>query len=68
MDNKFNRKGRYVSMETCCGACHIKLKDEDVIAIDQLNTFYHLACANLPIELIEDVGLYKNMQKYVFVR
>lgn len=51
-------------MGVCCGACHVELKNEDVVVLDDFNIVRHEGCYDYEkrLDLIYSVGPYKNVQ------
>lgn len=56
-------------MGICCGACHVRLKETDIVTMDWINTLCHYTCLGNSADLIEDIDTFKNIKdKYWLFR
>ena len=58
-----------ISVTICCVVCHIELKNDDVIVLDDFYTLWHKHCFRPDISCSIDTDTYRNMiSKYWFFR
>ncbi|MBT2668941.1 hypothetical protein J7J00_26470 [Bacillus sp. ISL-4] len=57
-----------LDMAICCGECHVELKSDDYVTLDEFSTLRHTYCGyDLIAELTKDIGTYRNIKtKYWF--
>lgn len=54
-------------MELCCGHCHVELKDEDQVVLDDLGCIRHKECFDYAngLHLIDTVGICKEVRGHI---
>ena len=51
-------------MKLCCGACHVELKNDDQVVLDDLGTLRHKECYDYAhyLHLIDTVGPFESVR------